>query len=388
MTGTLAYASDGGTKVNIAPSERPSAVDDGRTVQKIVLPGQTPQGEPILSVLVKRTYDIVPGKRCIRTAQDRKLIPGDVPWGNPLNTCVRYESDFVPFKLGTDVVLDGKAHAPNAAATSSCEVSLQVAGRHKQVLVIGDRVVQYVRKRTPVFTEPQPFTTMELRYDRAYGGTDVFSDKSTIYPYPRNPRGCGFVVANTEQSVDQLALPNLEDPSNRLTPERLCLEDYKKWENQPMPAGLGWFPKTWLPRAGFAGIMPGDRTTEKELRTAYAQLVPASQREAYVKNGLPDMDFRFFSGASPGLDLPFLTGTEEIATRNLSPEGLLSFQLPGECPRMGLDIGSGMQQPDVVLHTVMIHMEQQQVDLVWRGAVPYPGLDWFPQMRKMEVEIA
>jgi hypothetical protein len=33
-------------------------------------------------------------------------------------------------------------------------------------------------------------------------------------------------------------------------------------------------------------------------------------------------------------------------------------------------------------------MEQRQVDLVWCGAVPYPGRDWLPQMRKMEIEIA
>jgi len=363
-------------------------VAEKRAVEKVVLPGQTPQGEPILSVLVKRTYGIAPGKRCERAAQDRKLIPGDVPWGNPLNTCVRYESDFVPFKLGTDVVLDGKAYAPRGVATTSCDITLQVADRRKQVLVIGDRVARFVKDRAPVFTEPQAFTAMELRYERAYGGTDVYSNKATIYAYPRNPRGCGFVVANTEPSVDNLALPNLEDPRNRLTPERLCLGDYAKWPEQPMPMGLGWFPKTWLPRAGFAGIMPGDRATEKELRAAYAQLVPPSQREAYVKNTFPDMDFRFFNGASPGLEMPYLTGTEEIAARNLSPEGLFSFSLPGECPRIGLDIGTGSQEPNVVLHTVMIHMEQRQVDLVWRGAVPYPGLDWLPQMRKMEVEIA
>jgi Uncharacterized protein conserved in bacteria (DUF2169) len=155
-----------------------------------------------------------------------------------------------------------------------------------------------------------------------------------------------------------------------------------------MPIGLGWFPKTSLPRAGFAGVMPGDRATEKELRAAYAQLVPPNQRDAYVKNALPEIDFRFFNGASPGLDLPYLTGTEEIVTRNLSPEGLLSFSLPGECPRIGLDVGFGIQEPDVLLHTVMIHLEQRQVDLVWRGAVPYPGLNWLPQMRKMEVELA
>jgi hypothetical protein len=371
----------------VAYANEPAAAEN-RTVEKVVLPGQTPQGEPILSVLAKRTYDIAPGKRCERAIQDRKLIPGDVPWGNPLNTCVRYESDFVPFKLATDVVLDGKAYASRGVAAASWEITLQVANRRKQVLVIGDRVARFVKNRTPVFTEPQPITAMELRYERAYGGTDVFSNKATIYAYPRNPRGCGFVVANAEQSVDNLALPNLEDSANRLTPERLCLGEYAKWPDQPMPMGLGWFPKTWLPRAGFAGTMPGDRATEKELRAAYAQLVPANQREAYLKNTLPDMDFRFFNGASPGLEMPYLTGAEEVTARNLTPEGLLTFSLPGECPRIGLDIGMGIQEPRVVLHTVMIHMEQRQVDLVWRGAVPYPGLDWLPQMRKMEVEIA
>jgi hypothetical protein len=371
----------------LGDANKAAAAEKGR-VEKVVLPGQTPQGEPILSVLIKRTYDIVPGRRCERAMQDRKLIPGDVPWGNPLNTSIRYESDFVPFKLATDVVLDGKAFAPRGVPAASWEITLQVGNRRKEVLVIGDRVARFVKDQTPVFTEPQSIASMELRYERAYGGTDVFSDKSTIFAYPRNPRGCGFVVANTEQSVDNLPLPNLEDPANRLTPERLCLGDYAKWQDQPMPKGLGWFPKTSLPRAGFAGIMPGDRATEKELRAAYAQLVPSSQRDAYVKNALPEMDFRFFNGASPGLDLPYLTGTEEIAARNLSPEGLLSFSLPGECPRIGLDIGSGIQEPNVVLHTVMIHLEKRQVDLVWRGAVPYPGFDWLPQMRKMEVELA
>jgi hypothetical protein len=45
----------------------------------------------------------------------------------------------------------------------------------------------------------------------------------------------------------------------------------------------------------------------------------------------------------------------------------------------------GVQEPLVVLHTVMIRMEDRQVDLVWRTAVPYPGPDWLPQMKKMEV---
>jgi hypothetical protein len=189
--------------------------------------------------------------------------------------------------------------------------------------------------------------------------------------------------------VNNLALPNLEEPDSPLTPERLCLGDYNAWEQQPFPAGFGWFPKTWLPRAQLAGIMPADRATEQELRQAYAKLIPdSSQREAYLKHGLPDMDFRFFNGASRGLVFPYLKGGEQVAAENLTPEGTISFQLPHDAPRLGLDIGSGVQEPEVVMHTVMIRMEDRQVDVVWRGAVLYPGPEWLPEMRKMEVSVA
>jgi hypothetical protein len=41
----------------------------------------------------------------------------------------------------------------------------------------------------------------------------------------------------------------------------------------------------------------------------------------------------------------------------------------------------------VVLHTVMFRMEERELDLVWRAAIPYPGPDWLPQMRRMEVDV-
>ena len=41
------------------------------------------------------------------------------------------------------------------------------------IAVVGDRVARHVEGGTPTFTDPAPFTTMELRYERAYGGIDV-----------------------------------------------------------------------------------------------------------------------------------------------------------------------------------------------------------------------
>jgi len=358
--------------------------DQGRVV---VLPGQTPAGGHILSVLLKRSYDIVRNGRARRAESDRPLIPGDQPWGNPLNSTTRYESDFVPFKLGTDVVFDALAHAPGGVPAPNVLIGVRVAGRQRVLQVFGDRVARLSDRGAVVFTAPVPFETMEIRYEFAYGGTDVVSDKRIPYPYPRNPLGRGFAIARRTDVVDNLHLPNIEDADNLLTPERLCIGEYAKWEGQPMPTGLGWFPKTSMPRAVFAGVMPADRALEQELRQAYARLVPAGQREAYVTNALPAMDFRFFNGASPGLSMPYLTGDERIETVNLISEGRLAFFLPDDHPRIGLDIGDGMEGLETVIQTVLVRMEEQQIDITWRGALAYPGRDWLTCLRKMDIVV-
>ena len=354
--------------------------------QTVVLPGQTPGGEYILGVLLKRTYDILPGTRCVRAETDRKLVAGDSHYGDPMGSSVQFEADFVPYKLATDVVLNGKAWAPGGRRTESFLASLTVGNfPAKEVLVIGDRVCRFRERKTPSFGDPKPVASIELRYEHAYGGVDVFSDPDMQCIYGRNHLGRGFVIANTSKTVDGMLLPNLEDPNDRLTPERLCVGHFMHWERQPFPAGFGWIAKFWQPRALLGGVMPADRALEQEMRRAFAKAVPPAQRQQYLEAGLPDMDFRYFNGAPPGLVFPYLKGDEQITVRNLSPEGSLTFALPGDEPRLGLDIGEGANQPPSVLHTVMIRLEERQVDMVWRSAVPYPGPDWLPQLRKLDV---
>ena len=354
----------------------------------IVLPGQDPSGQYILSVLVKRTYDIVDGTACRRAGKDQKIHTADVPYGDPLNSSIKFESDFVPFKLATDIVVNAKCYAPGGRAVTHLMASVRVGNVQKDVVVIGDRVCRYQAGQLPWFSDPQPFTEIQMVYERAYGGTDIYSDPKVPCSYIRNPMGTGFAVENKHKSIDGLSLPNLEDPTNLLRPDNFCCGHFMHWERQPMPAGFGWWAKNWAPRCRLAGVLPADRATERELRQAFAQVLPPDQKKQYLENELPSMNFRFFNGASPGLTLPFLKGVETIECQNLTQEGRLSFDLPGEQPILGLDIGEGIQQPEVVLQTVMVQLEERKVDLVWRGAVQYPGPDWLPQMRKMEVQIA
>jgi hypothetical protein len=371
-----------------APSAPPAIRGDGsRRGETILLPGQTPEGAHILAVLLKRTYDIHPGKPCVRAEKDRRLIAGDQPYGDPMNSSIRFESDFVPFKLATDVVANATAYAPGGRPTGAMDVSLTVGGFKKDLRIFGDRKCRFREKADPVVGDPQPFTSMELRYERAYGGVDIHSEPKVPYAYPRNYMGKGFAVTSSRGSIDELALPNIEDPADLLTPPRIATGDFKRWEKQPTPQGLGWYGKSWQPRASLAGVMPADRATEQELRKAYAQLLSPAEKALYEGTALPDMNFRFFNGASPGLSLPFLASNVRLRAVGLTRDGDLTFDLPGETPQIGLDVGRGAEQPPVVPQTIMIRMEDRQIDIVWRAAFSYPGPEWLPEMRKCEISV-
>ena len=366
----------------------PTAQLPGAAQHHVVLPGQAPDGAPILSVLVKRSYRLVTGGRAERLECAQPLVPGDRHFGDPMNSTVAFESDHVPFKPSTDIVVHATAHTISGAPAQQIIASVVVGTKRKDMVMIGKRQARFREGGDPVFTDPEPFRTMPVRYELAYGGVDVRSDPSLAFPYARNHLGCGFVVRNVKEAVDGLALPNIEAPDDRLAPERLCCGHVMHWERQPQPDGLGWYSKYWQPRAAKAGVMPGDRAFEQQLRRQYAQVVPPAQRADYEKTGLPDIDFTFFNGASRGLILPYLERGERLAFRNLHPSGDIIGALPEEWPIVTLDIGRGMPQPSRgVLQTVLVRLDALEIDLVWRAAFPYPGLDWLPQLRHMHVEI-
>jgi hypothetical protein len=354
----------------------------------IVLPGQMPDGSPILSVLVKRSYRIVAGGPAERLERAASLIPGDRHFGDPMNSTVAFESDHLPFKLATDVVIHATAYPPCGAPAHEIVASVVVGTARKDIVVIGDRTAHHRDRGDPVFSDPLPFTEMPVRYEHAYGGVDVRSDPSMACAYARNHLGRGFVVRNDVQSVDNLALPNIESPNDRLTPERLCCEHVMHWERQPVADGLGWMAKYWQPRAALAGVMPGDRALERMLRSGFASVLPPDQRAEYQKAALPVMNFAFFNGASSGLVRPYLKRCERIACRNLHSTGDIVGALPDEWPSISLDLGTGNPGTlEGVLQTVSVRLDEMQLDLVWRAAFPYPGLDWLPNLRRLHVEI-
>lgn len=355
-----------------------------------VLNGKDDQGRPIFSLLVKRTYEIRPGQRASRSAKTRPFVQTDEYYddGDPDWATVKYETDFAAFKLATDVVVIGKAYSPTGKAVPQLDVSVEVAGRSKTLRVSGDRRCIFRPNAAPRVTDPVPFTEMTVQYERAYGGKDLKSDPQEPFYYPRNQQGVGVALKNVKESVEGLPLPNIEDPGDLLTPERIVIGEPDRWSGQPLPDGFGWFQRTWYPRCSFVGAIPAYVGIDTPLPEEKLGLVPRNQVALSRQFKLPSFDVRFNNGASRGLTLPNLTGNEAVRLANLTPDGSLAFQLPGETPRMMLDIGLGENQLAPVLQTVVIRVEEMQVDLVWRGAHEYPGLDWLPEMKKMIARVS
>ncbi len=354
-----------------------------------IVPGRNHRGEHVFSVIVKRTYSITGSGAAERADADGELRKIDEYYdnGDPEWSTIQHESELAPYKASTDVVVVGRAYAPRGRPTVRMPVGVQVGERKKVLTVTGDRRCSYRAGATPVFTDPEPFTEMEIRYDRAYGGADEKSLPTIPFLYPRNFRGTGVVLRNVKEAVEGLTLPNIEDPQDLIAPERLFIEEPDRWHLQPLPQGFGWLQREWYPRCAMLGsyppfIDPGTITAEERMG-----LLPNDHVALAKQSKLRPMATQFANGASFGMVFAALKGDESVSLGGLTPEGLLKFTLPGEKPSIGLDLGSGMQELEPQMHTVSIRPDDLEIDLIWRGAQTYPGYDWLPKMTRLDAEV-
>jgi hypothetical protein len=355
-----------------------------------IVPGRNGHGEPVFTVLVKRSYRIAHQRQARRAERDEPFRLIDTYWdqGEPDWSTVQHESEQAPFKPMTDVVVVGQAHAPGGMPVHQMLAGVAVGQRRKLLLVTGDRECRHREGEDPVFTDPLPFTSMEIRYDRAYGGVDELSDASIPFHYPRNDRGRGVALRNLRERIDGLPLPNLEDPEDALTPERVVIGDPERWHLQPVPQGFGWRQRTWYPRCALLGscppfLAPGVVTAEER-----EGVLPPNHAALARAQRLPPFEAHFNNGASLGLMLKHVAADEHIHLLGLAPGGgPLHFQLPGETPVVTLDLGAGPQPLDARLQTVSIRPDDAALDLIWQAAQVYPGHHWLPQMKRLHAEV-
>lgn len=352
-----------------------------------IVSGKNEHEEPIFSVLVKRSYSIKNGVLERKdTDNEFRKIDKYYDDGDPEWSTVQYEYDLAPYKPYIDVVVIANAYAGDAEA-QSMSVSVKIGNREKKLTITGDRVCHYRKNASPIFSDPIPFKKMEIRYDNAYGGIDEESNPDIPFHYPRNFTGKGVALLNTKERVQNLPLPNIEDPNDLLLPERVIIGTPEKWHKQPIPQGLGWCQRSCYPRSALLGSYPlytevGVVTPEEKMG-----MLPKNHIALAKQFRLPSYDAYFNNGASVGMLFKKLKGNEKVSLTGLTPEGLLEFHLPNERPNIKLDIGLGEQQLKSKLHTVSIRPDDLEIDLIWQGSLVYEGYSWLPKMTRLHAEI-
>lgn len=292
-------------------------------------------------VVVKGTFSIRPDGTVEPATEQAPVCAAPVYWGAPGRSSLRYETDMILAKPGTDVIVNGHAYAPSGAPTRQVDVSLDVGPIHKHVRVIGDRV--WRKGLTGLHaSEPAPFVKLPIRYERAFGGFDDSADVPQVER--RNPVGVGFTV--DPRHLEGQALPNVELPGSPIQSSR----------DRPPPVGLGVLAAHWSPRIELAG------TYDAEWRREQFPLVPL------------DFDVRHnYCAPEDQRVLDFLREGSRVRTRNLTPEGGLDFVLPSVRPTFRTSIGGHAIRHHARLHTVIIEPDEPRVLLVWHTALPVQG---------------
>lgn len=308
--------------------------------------GENGAGEPLLSVLGKRTY---------RFSPDGAI---DVEWDNPVQLFetqvffgkgdvfrdpVKQDADLVAWKPLVDFVVHGKAHAPKGKQARYFDAGVVVAGQPKMVRIFGNRKID-LSSGGIRFTEPELFEEMPLHWGLAYGGVDDASNPAIELVYPRNPVGKGFFVAPPPEKLHGRPLPNLENPNQLLHPDALLVKRFDRWKLAPVPMALGW--------------------TSRSFQDRVQASVPA--HPGRIPQPSPN--------AAPAfLRLPRLAGTESVVLGYMDAEfPRLEFSLPGDVPNAFLDAGKGAAEMPVALQTIEVYPSSRMVTLLWRAAIRLP----------------
>jgi hypothetical protein len=364
----------------------PLVTQASRTVRQTS--GLDPDSRNILSVLAKRTYHIERSGRCV-LANEQVSLKMEPEADPAFPDLLAHDMDVFPIKLATDVVVKGHVYGGLAART--LEASVQIGRFRKALLAIGDRRCLLSATGRIVFSEPASFARIPTGYQVAYGGKDGVAEtkhgnpfeelrkylpksidvaQATPFAYPRNPCGVGYLIEPTPDAVGQLRLPNLEDPADRLTPERIVAGGAGRWPLMPLPQSFDWVHHTWFPRLAYFGFLPPHDPLDKPISEVVRGFAPSDVLKLAPQ--AEKFSFRFTSGASLGLQLPYLRGDEEILLVNMHPKySRFAFRLPGERPRIWTDGRDGrLNATESVLHTLLIEPDASRLSVVWGGSAP------------------
>lgn len=307
--------------------------------------GVEPSAREHLVVVAKGTFTFPdrPGDVPQLAEEQVPLVFADTFTGAPGFSATIAESDFAFRKPRCDVLLNGSAHAPDGRRATRVTVGLKVGALTKVFDVVGDRTWDALPGRIAA-TDPQPFITLAISYDRAFGGADTYAeDPARHSAYMANPIGRGYHHELEVKYVHATPLPNTEERGRPVTQPD---ETYR-------PMAFGPVGRGWQPRLHYAGtydqawlddvfpFLPAD------FRNEYYQAAPADQQMAYP------------------------TGGEEVMLLNLTPEGRTGFRLPNlDLPVVFFPKQGEKEEARAVADTIVLEPDARRFTVTWRASRP------------------
>lgn len=305
---------------------------------------------PLLALDGRETIVVIIKQRFrFGTAGPVARLPGaeirlvDAPWDEDSpESSTKWPSDVCWRKPATDVVVVGAASEKGGVPVRELDVLVRVGPVQKALRVSGPRVF-YKGTFGLALSPPEPFTSVPLQWELAYGGTDS-SDPKKALREPRNPVGRG-VAADPRSLLNKLA-PQIEDPRTL-------------WggSEAPVPAGFAAVPPHFLPRSAFCG------TFDDKWQRERMPLLPL------------DFDERHNQIATPALICPgYLRGGERLELLNVSPIGVLHCTLPRLAFGVLARRDQGSDEHPTVLDTLVVDAAVPAIEMVWRTAIPQGSL--------------
>ena len=226
---------------------------------------------------------------------------------------------------GTDLLIEGAAHAPGGKARTSCPVGLRVGSLRKDMVVLGER--EYRRNALGVVepSDARPFLSMPVTYERAYGGFD----KEVPMMHAPNPVGRGF-----------RARPG--DPAPNVLPPDLSLRT----------CGFGPVSSYWAPRLSLAGTYDGAWIADRkpllptDFNPAHWLCAPADQRPA-----------------------PFLAAGTRIEVINMNERGHFAFVVPMIEFRVTSWFGRRDVSQTTSIASVVCEPGEERATVVWQSSL-------------------
>jgi hypothetical protein len=301
--------------------------------------GEIAPPQRVYAFALKATFKLV--QDGVSTPAPKQREPQrDEPYMDDIGRSLAWASDYVAYKPRLDFIVIGAFHQPDGKAAPEGRARIKFGPIEKELVIRGPRFLASVGDDKWQLSEALPIAQLPLRWEYSFGGLDD----------PRNPLGLG-IDPEPGEKPPCIHLPLIEYPD----------DSFRSPGDRPRPAN-------------FAPVPP--RFSERRLK-----LGTRDKRWATFRAPLPPKDFDpSVHNAAPGDQQAegYPRGTERIRLSNLHPRfAEFTGRLPGLRARAGIlrrtALGLVAEEAPMRLDTVVVLPEEDELVLVWRGAIALGG---------------